>query len=294
MFGKLPPLQALRAFEAAARRGSFKAAAEELFVTPTAVSHQIRALEARLGVALFERKVRGVELTAEGRALAPGLTRGFGELQGAIDDVFAQETVVTVSTTPAFAALRLVPELPTFYSSMPGIRVRVDTSTEPVDLARDRRTDLAIRYGHGPRDGLAEIPLLEERFVALAAPGRFDAASIRADAPLLETHWQQPVLGEVNWSDWFGASGEPAPASGRIVAFDEELHVLQAAIAGHGVALASSVLAEDLVRRGLLEEIASAPSLEGARYTAVFVPGREEARRVRLFLDWLTGVFAPG
>jgi DNA-binding transcriptional LysR family regulator len=293
VFGRLPSLQALRAFEAAARRGSFKAAADELFVTPTAVSHQIRSLETRLGIALFERKVRGVELTAEGRALAPGLTRGFGELQSAIDDVLAEETVVTVSTTAAFAALRLVPELPTFYARTPGIRVRVETSTALVDLERDRRTDLAIRYGHGPWEGLAAIPLLDERFVALAAPGRFDADSIGADAPLLETHWQQPVLGDVNWRDWFGAAGEPAPASARIVTFDEELHVLQAAIAGHGIALASSVLAEDLVRRGLLEEIASAPSLGGARYTAVFVPGREEARRVRRFLDWLTGVFAP-
>jgi len=290
MFARLPPLPSLRAFEAAARLGSFKAAADELFVTPTAISHQIRSLESQLGVGLFIRKTRRVELTPVGKALAPALTRGFLEIRTALEDLVEEASVINVSTTPAFAALRLVPELPRFYVREPGIRVKIDASTGLVDLQRDRGTDLAIRYSRDAQEGLEDIPLMEERFVALAASG-VDPGAIETDAVLLETRWQQPVLGDVTWRDWFDAAGLPPPDESRLLGFEDELYVLQAAIAGHGIALASSVLAADLVERALLVPVREDVVLSGARYRIVALPSATGSRKLQSFIRWLQEAF---
>lgn len=291
MFGRLPPLPALRAFEAAARLGSFKAAAEELYVTPTAISHQIRSLESTLGVGLFKRKTRSVELTEVGRALAPALTRGFLEIRSALENALEQVSVITLSTTPAFAALRLVPELPKFYELEPDIRIQIDTSTQPVDLHRDRGTDLAIRYSVQVPEGLAQFPLVAERFIALAAPA-LAGTDFTEEGTLLETRWQQPVLGDVSWKDWFEAAGLPPPDESRIVTFDEELYVLQAAIAGRGVVLASSVLAADFIARDLLHPVREDVALRGASYRALALPGTVDNRKIQAFLDWLKDSFS--
>ncbi|MEQ8496730.1 MAG: LysR substrate-binding domain-containing protein, partial [Gammaproteobacteria bacterium] len=281
---------ALRAFEAAARLGSFKAAAEELFVTPTAISHQIRSLESTLGVGLFERRTRSVALTEVGRALAPALTRGFLEIRSGLESALDQVAVINLSTTPAFAALRLVPELPRFYACEPDIRVKIDTSTQLVDLHRDRGTDLVIRYSAHPQEGLADLPLMTEHFLALAAPSLV-GTDIATEGTLLETRWQQPVLDDVSWADWFAAAGLPGPDESRLVTFDEELYVLQAAIAGRGIALASSVLAADIIARGLLQPMANAVVLPGASYRALALPRSLENRKIQAFLDWLKDAF---
>jgi LysR family transcriptional regulator, glycine cleavage system transcriptional activator len=290
MFARLPPLPSLRAFEAAARLGSFKEAADELFVTPTAISHQIRSLESQLGVGLFIRRVRRVELTEVGKALAPALTRGFLEIRSALEDVVEQSSVINVSTTPAFAALRLVPELPRFYAREPDIRVKIDTSTRLVDLQRDRGTDLAIRYSRQPQEGLTDILLMQERFVALAAAGT-DPGGIEGNATLLETRWQQPVLEDVTWRDWFGTAGLPLPEESRLISFEEELYVLQAALAGHGIALASSVLAADLVERGMLVPLRDDVVLTGASYRIVTLPSATGSRKLQAFMAWLEEAF---
>jgi DNA-binding transcriptional LysR family regulator len=290
MFARLPPLPALRAFEAAARLGSFKAAAEELFVTPTAISHQIRSLESTLGMGLFERRTRSVALTEVGRALAPALTRGFLEIRSGLENALDQVTVIHLSTTAAFATLRLVPELPRFYEREPDIRVRIDTSTQRVDLHRERGTDLVIRYSAHPQAGLAELPLMAEHFIAMAAPSLV-GTDIARDGTLLETRWQQPVLGDVSWGRWFEVAGLPAFDESRLVTFDEELYVLQAAIAGRGIALASSVLAADLLARGLLQPLGYAVALPGASYRALALPRTMENRKIRTFVEWLKETF---
>ncbi len=290
MFGRLPPLPALRAFEAAARLGSFKSAAEELYVTPTAISHQIRSLESTLGVGLFERKTRSVELTEVGRALAPALTRGFLEIRFALENALEQVSVINLSTTPAFATLRLVPELPRFYELEPDIRVKIDTSTQLVDLYRDRGTDLVIRYSVDPPEGLANVPLMTEQFIAMAAPA-LAGTDLTGDGTLLETRWQQPVLGGVSWSDWFEAAGLAAPDERRLVTFEEELYVLQAAIAGRGVVLASSALAADFIARGLLQPVRDDVVLPGASYRALALPRTVANRKIQTFLDWLKLTF---
>lgn len=290
MFRSLPSPGALRTFEAAARLGSFKRAAAELSVTPTAVSHQIRSLEDTLGVQLFLRRTRGIELTETGAALAPALTRGFQEMKTALDNVLPKNTVLTVSSTAAFALLRLVPELPGFYEQAPGVRVQIDTSTQPIDLRHDRHIDVALRYGQGPYPGLFALPLVDEVFGAYVAPGVLEDGVLTA-ATLLETKWQQPVLRDVNWHSWFELAGLGMGDDERIVQFDEEHFVLQAAIAGRGAALASSVLAADMVARKLLVQVHPNTQLKGSTYTALCLEENARSRKVAEFLSWLDSRF---
>lgn len=292
VFGRLPPLSALRAFEAAARTGSFKAAAEELCVTATAVSHQIRSLKDVLGLTLFVRRPRRVELTDVGRALAPAMTRGFLELRDGVQSATERAPVLSVSTTPAFAALRLVPALNGFLASEPELRVEIDTSMRALDLQWVRRIDLAVRYGRGPFHGLHNAPIADESFVALAAPDRFGSEDLDAAAELLETRWQRPTLARVTWQQWFEGRDPPLGDQRAITTYDDELHVLQAAIAGHGIALASTVLAADLVDRGLLRPLEPQRRIPGGSYVAVRLPERSGEAKITSFVEWLQDLFS--
>ena len=292
MFKGLPSPGALRTFESAARLGSFKQAAAELSVTPTAVSHQIRTLEDALGVQLFARHARRIELTEIGSALAPAFTRGFQEMKTALDEVLTTDPVITVSTTAAFALLKLVPELPSFYAQAPGMRVRIETATHPIDLRHDRNVDVALRYGSGPYPGLFALPLVEEEFGAYAAPKRIVKDARLSGATLLETDWQQPVLRDVNWPAWFAHAELKIDDVARIIRFDEEHFVLQAAIAGQGVALASSVLASDMVARELLAPVRPEVQLKGSAYTALCLEETSRSRKVSTFLEWLKARFS--
>lgn len=287
MFGRLPSLPALRTFESAARLGSFKAAAVELTVSATAVSHQIRALEDQLGVPLFVRSTRSIELTTAGDALAPVLTRAFSDIRNALEVVLSEEAVITVSTSPSFATLRLVPRLLEFYAEYPNYSVQLDTTTRAINLKQDRRVDIAIRYGHGPYEGLDETPLFEETFGAYVSPGLLLPDQKLEDLTLIETAWQQDVLSDISWKNWLDAARIDI-TNPTVVHFDEEEHVLQAAIAGQGVALASAILVADLVNRNLLAPYRSDVRLKGAAYTALCLPERRSTRKIHSFLSWLT------
>ena len=165
------PLSALRAFEAAARLGSFKAAAQELSVTPTAVSHQIRALEEQTGLALFDRQVRKVSLNEAGMQLYPVLRDGFDAFEATLARLMQQRTraQVTISATNAFTVKWLVPRMSDFRSRHPGIDLQLLASDDLVDL-RSTAVDIAIRYGRGPYPGLATEPLFTDRFAPVANP----------------------------------------------------------------------------------------------------------------------------
>ena len=294
MFARMPSPSALRTFEAAARLGSFKAAAGELSVTPTAVSHQIRALEDHLEIPLFIRRTRAVELTESGRRLAEAAHQAFQQIMLALEDVSAAETVLTVSTTPAFAALWLVPRLGQFQERHPAFRIQLDAGTAPIDLERDRRVDVAIRYaaGHYPR--LHAVPLVDETFGAYATPDYLRALTRWEDAVLIETAWQQPGLDGLSWEAWLSEAKTVAKAPLNPRRFDQEHYVVQAALASRGLALASSLLVNDLVRRGWLEGYRPEVRLAGREYTAFCVPGRASTRKVACFLDWLLEAAAEG
>ncbi|MFJ7441328.1 LysR substrate-binding domain-containing protein [Methylorubrum thiocyanatum] len=283
----MPPLAALRAFEAAARQLSFRRAAEELAVTPTAISHQIRLLEAALGMALFVRQVRRVALTDAGQRLYPTLRDGFDAFERAILDLSQQSRrkAVTLTATTLFTARRLLPALGRFRSEHPAFDLRLHASDEAVDLHAGS-ADVAVRYGSGPFDGLVAEPLLAERFGVLCSPhlGIANADDLKR-ATLIHTEWKRPGLAP-DWRRWVRLAGA------RDLAFEEgprltdDGHALQAAVAGHGVVIASLVLARPEIDAGLLVH-PFGPEIEGETYHILATPENAACADVKAVCTWL-------
>jgi DNA-binding transcriptional LysR family regulator len=285
----MPSPSALRTFEAAARLGSFKEAARELAVTPTAVSHQIRALEEQLGITLFVRRIRAVELTDAGERLADATRGAFQQIALALEEIAAAESVLTVSTTPAFATLWLVPRIGGFELSNPGIRVQIDTTTTPVDLERDRRVDVAIRYGALEHPRLRAQVLVTERVGVYAVPDYLRRLDRLEDAAFIETAWQRRGLAALSWSAWARAAGlDGEVVEARIRRFDQEHHAVQAALAGQGLLLVSSLLVADTVARGWLAPYRPEISITGMSYAALWAPAHASSRKIARFLAWLS------
>lgn len=288
MFAKLP-LTALRGFESAARLGSFKAAAQELNVSPAAISHQVKSLEAFLGVRLFERSSQSVRLSADGERLQPFMHRALLDIQHGLQVLSppcAAQSLV-VSTTPAFASLWLIPRLGDFHRLHPEIDVRLHTSNDVVDLQRDASIDLAIRALFTPDPQLFEQPLLDEYFGVYCRPG-WQPPAAGSPVELIDVPWLSSAKVAIDWPAWCAKAGTLGwLENARFRHYDEEQHALQAAIAGHRLVLASNVLVTEAVARGELVEYRPEVRLAGARYTVVCVPGRERQMEVRAFSEWL-------
>ncbi|MHC8322609.1 LysR substrate-binding domain-containing protein [Pseudomonas sp. GB2N2] len=288
MFASLP-LTALRAFESASRLLSFKAAAEELAVTPTAVSHQIRSLESWLGVPLFERLPRQVRLTDCGERLFSSLHGALLDVAQSIDTLRPQRsgTSLTLSTTAAFAALWLVPRLGRFYARHPNISLRLDTHCEVVDLHQDASVDLALRYSLGDHPNLYGLCLFDESFGVYGSPDQVAQAALRTPT-LISVHWHNSKLYAHGWEAWCAQSAETwLTGQPAVREYDEEHYALQAAIAGQGLMLASNILVSESVARGLLVAYRGDIQVAGAGYSALCVPGRERHPPVRAFFAWL-------
>lgn len=261
----LPSLDALHAFEAAARLQSFKQAAAELHLTATAVSHRIRNLEDALGCALFTRQVRAVALTPEGRRLLDAVQSGLAVIAEGVADIRqpARQTV-TLSVTPELAAQWLVPKLAAFQAAFPHIDLHIHAAYQTVDLQAGA-ADLAVRYGSGAYPGLDATPLFQEHFAPVAAPAL--KATLGADPrqwPLIHMDWHHKALAH-DWAVWAQAVGIPPADMQSGLHCSDGSHAVQAAIAGHGVALLGiSLLAEEL-RSGLLEIMAE-PILAGQSF----------------------------
>jgi len=290
MFSHLPPLNSLRVFDSAARLKSFKAAALELNVTPTAVSHQIRALEERLGTLLFERKTRFILLTAEGESLARVTHQSLQQISAAIEEVSDSQSILTVSTTASFAAQWLVPNLEGFYLSHPDIQVVVKTGELVDDLQQDKRIDLAIRYGHFDADCDGATKLVTERFGMYASSEYLKNVSRLEDATLIETKWKNSNLRPITWKH-FIESKKLNQKNLIIRTYDQEQHVIQAALAGQGVALVSQLLVQTPLRNKWLNEHPKGEELEGLSYYIVNKSSAESSRKVALFRQWLLTEF---
>ncbi len=284
---RLPPLSALRAFEAAARLSSFKKAAEELAVTATAISHRIRVLEEYLGRPLFVRKVRAVELTPDGQILFSAVNASFQTIVMAIEKVLRpHRTAVTLSTTPAFAAKWLVPKLPAFQKAHPDIDLNVHASNLPVDLMTSA-VDLAIRYGHGHYEGVIATPLLNDQFAAVASPALLDRISQNAGHwPLIHFEWHRPITVDLTWKEWARKSGYEPSALSTGTRYSEESHAIQATVAGQGVALLSLLLVEEELRMGLLK-VVSELKLQGLSYHLLRPAHRPLSEAAKTVQDWL-------
>ncbi len=294
MARKLPPLNALRAFEAAARHLSVSRAAEELNVTPAAVSHQVKALEDHLGVPLFRRLNRAVMLTDAGQLFLPGLRDGFDRLADAVDRARAEcETgTLKLSVGPSFAARWLVPRLERFRAGHPDIDVRIDATDRLVDLARGE-ADLAIRYGPGGYPGLRVDQLLTEEVFPVCDPRLCEGASPLRQPDdlrhhtLLHVHWD---TGDETWPDWrmwLLAAGVEGVAVTRGPRFSMESLAAQAAVAGHGVALLSSaIVADDLAAGRLCKPFTLSLPMSFAYYV-VSTEAAVEQPKVAAFRDWV-------
>jgi LysR family transcriptional regulator, glycine cleavage system transcriptional activator len=294
MARRLPPLNSLRAFEAAARHLSFTRAAEELHVTPAAISHQIKALEDHLGVKLFRRLSRAVRLTEAGQACVADLSDAFDRMAVALERLRTQECSgsLTVSTSPALAAKWLVPRLERFQQLHPEIDVRVAAAIRLVDFARED-VDVAIRYGRGSYPGLRAELLLTNEVVPVCAPGLLEGpCPLRTPQDLrhhtlLHDDTATTDGAYPNWPMWLRAAGLEDVDPARGPRFDYPGLVLDAAAAGRGVALAlSTVAAADLVAGRLVTPFAVAAPTPFAYYV-VCPEATAERPKVAAFRRWL-------
>ena len=288
------PLSALRAFEAAARLGSFKAAAQELAVTPTAVSHQIRALEAQTELVLFDRAVRKVTLTDVGAQLYPVLRDGFDAFESTLARLAQRHTrkQVSISATNAFTVKWLVPRMADFRRRHPDIDLQLQASDDLVDL-RSTAVDIAIRYGRGPYPGLAVQPLFTDRFAPVANP-HLGVASPKdlARVPLIRFDWKRPRPENPTWERWFSVAKRPFPQQASQLRFSDEGHAIQAAVAGHGIALVSLALIADELEAGHLVQ-PFGPVIDGHTYHLATHADRPPSAPVQAVARWLRAQAAP-
>jgi LysR family transcriptional regulator, glycine cleavage system transcriptional activator len=284
----LPPLAALRAFEAAARHLSFKRAAAELAVTPTAISHQIRLLEDTLGLKLFERRPRLLLLTPEGQRLYPVLRDGFDAFARAMASLNTRRsrTVVTLSATRAFTSRWLVPRTTSFAAAHPGMDLRLHAADEPVDF-RGATVDVAIRYGRGSFPGLKAEELFRDEFAPVASPhlGLREPGDLRRQT-LIHFEWYRADSETPIWSRWLARAGMRDLEPRAELTFTDESHAIQAAIAGQGVALLDLMLIADELASGALVQ-PFGPVLPGYRCFLVYPEAATGSDGIAAVRSWL-------
>ncbi len=291
---RLPPLNALRAFEAAARLGGFVAAAGELGVSAAAVSGQVKALEARLGVGLFRRLPQGLVLTAAGQACLPSLSEGFDRLAEAAERARGGQAsgLVTVSALPGFAAGWLVPRLGGFRALHPEIDILLRTERRTIDFAREE-VDLALRFGTGGHRGLVVHHLLDEDVFPVASPSLAHGPQpIREPRDLLQhvllhdvdAHPRQPWM---HWPAWFAGFGLPQREAARGLHFTDAIVMTAAAIAGQGVALGRAPQIGGHLAAGRLVRLFDRVERAAWSYYVIGPAARLARPAVRAFTDWL-------
>ena len=290
MLRHLPSLPALRVFEAAGRLESFTLAADELDVTTSAVSRQIGTLERALGVKLFERLPRGLRLTPEG-------TRYLAEVADALRRLEQASTALRggprrtlrLSVLPSFAGNWLVPRLPAFEAAHPDVDVMLEATTRYADF-RHEQVDLAIRFGSGPWDGLASERLLSIEYYPVCKPTRL--RSLRRPADLARDTWLDEVHIPDAWPRWLQAAGVPGLEPVRRLTYDNAQLMLDAAMAGQGVALATDVLAERYIRERRLAQPFAIRVESRATYHLVMRPDDGDRADVCAFRDWIVAEMA--
>jgi LysR family transcriptional regulator, glycine cleavage system transcriptional activator len=285
----LPPLSAIRCFEAAARHLSFTRAAEELGMTQAAVSYQIKLLEERVGGPLFLRGARGVTLSDAGRRIAPAVSEAFGQLRAAFQEASnTADHVLSVTALHTFATNWLVPRLGAFQLAHPGIAVKLDVSQELFDFSRED-VDVGIRSGSGEWPGLVSHGLFAAAYAPMLSPrllekyGPLDTPADLLDLPLIDPtdDW---------WPKWFAAAGVTAPdLSGRtgISVLNQQI-AGRVALAGHGVAILMPAFFSDELSSGqLIQPFPFVRRSEEIHYWLVYSEARRRVPKIRAFRDWI-------
>ncbi len=292
MARRLPPLNAIRAFEAAARHLSFTKAAEELFVTQAAISHQIKGLEESLGVQLFRRFNRRLMLTDAGQAYLPPLREAFDQIASATNLLCAAEATgsLKVSVLPSFAAKWLLPRLSRFRERHPDIDVLVSANNELADFSRDE-VDIAIRYGWGDYPGLVVEHFMDDVVFPVCSPKLLASGPPLKQPADLKHHTllHDPTTSKESkdWDSWLKIAGVTGVDTSRGPGFTDASMVLQAAIEGQGVALGRSALMGNDLDAGRLVQPFGPSVPSQFRYFIVFPPSGAERPKVTAFRDWL-------
>jgi len=279
MIGRYLPLNGLRAFEAAARHASLTKAAIELNVTPAALGHQVKALEERLGATLFHRLPRGLALTDEGQALLPVLKEAFDRIAAALarfDDGRGRE-LLSVGAVGSFAVAWLLPRLPAFEAAHPEVDLRLSTNNNRVDIAEEG-LDFAIRFGDGAWHGTDAVPLFPAPLTVLCSTEV--AARLKTPADLAGETLLRSYRSD-EWPAWFAAAGvaETPPLTGPV--FDSAALMVEAALAGQGIALAPAVLFEGRAARPF------APEIDRGGYWLTRLKSKRPSPAMTAFETWL-------
>ena len=285
---RLPPLNALRAFEAAARHLSFTRAADELGVTQAAVSHQVKALEERLEVRLFERHGRGLWLTEEGEIYLPFLRQAFDLIGDGTDLIRSHDAHGPLSVTmlPTFAVRWFIPRLSSFQKRHPDIEVRIATSERNVDFARED-VDCGIRYGKGEWPGLEAVKLFEDRYVAVCSPELLNGPIPLRKPEDLKRHTLIHDQEDEDWRFWLTALHIKGVDTSKGLTFDNHELVIEAAAAGLGVALASRIVMQDDLDDGRLVMPFGDLTDENLSHWLVYPRGSQKKPKVAAFRAWL-------
>jgi LysR family glycine cleavage system transcriptional activator len=281
-----PPLHALQGFVAAARSGNLSRAAESLNLTVSALSHQIRGLEERLGLRLFVRGARGVELTSDGRRLYDRVGAHYDVLEQALRPYRSRcDDVLTITLMPSFASSWLVPRLPHFLAAQPQLEINLQSSVNVVDFERETDIDAGLRFGPGTWPGVQAVHLFDDRVTPTASP----ALIAKLGRPTLETLPQFPLLGAPGgrWSEWFEHFGG-RPPSRFVASFDDSETLHRAAAEGLGIALGRETLARPLIDAGRLVPLFDASWLKAEFAHYLVYPARSEQHAGLLaFREWL-------
>ncbi|HUR58214.1 MAG TPA: transcriptional regulator GcvA [Opitutaceae bacterium] len=295
MAARLPSLDLLRGFDSAARHLSFTKAAAELHITQSAVSRQIKTIEDHLGVTLFHRMNRALLLTAEGQLLARGVATGLSAIEDAIARMSSRSDhrPITVTTTVSFAALWLVPRLARFRAAHPGVDVRLAASNELAHLERDR-IDIAVRFCEVSAAPQGAIPLVGEEVFPVASPRlvRDRKRPLKAPADLRRhvlLHLDDPA-GQwpwLTWREWLVALRVPDLEPAGALHFSHYDQLVQAAVAGEGVALGRAPLLDQVLARGELFAPFHDRVTVTRKYFVIIAPGARQQQRVRQLADWL-------
>jgi LysR family transcriptional regulator of beta-lactamase len=279
------PLNALRAFEASARHLSFTRAAVELFVTPAAVSHQVKSLEAQLNVTLFKRLPRGLMLTSEGETLLPVLRESFDRIAETLERFEGghYRDVLTVGAVGTFAVGWLLPRLADFQEKHPFIDLRLSTNNNRVDVAAEG-LDYAIRFGAGAWHGIEALRLIEAPLSVLCVPEL--ARQLNSPEDLLKQTLLRSYRTD-EWPEWFLACGlPPNTAPTRNIVFDSSLAMMEAALQGAGIALAPPLMFSRQLAAGAIEQPFAIGITTGS-YWLTRLQSRPETAAMAAFKEWL-------
>jgi LysR family glycine cleavage system transcriptional activator len=297
MVRQLPPLNSLRAFEATARHLSFSKAAGELAVTPAALSHQIRGLEERLGLELFQRRARGIELTEAAQLIYPGIHAAFETMAGALQRLerIKLDTILVISATPGFTVKWLVPRLQHFIEAHPEIDARISASLQLATFGGDG-VDIAIRYivNALPGSEFHVEKLIEDAVLPLCSP-RLRDGPMPLHAPadlvrhtLIHVETPAPFPSPPRWADWLRIVGVDGIDASRGLRFNAADHAIDAAVEGAGIVLGHKTLAmNDLQAGRLVMPFGPELPVGGRGYHLVCRRGDETRPKVRAFRDWI-------